>query len=100
MYFCVVTAVEYVPSITSSTHSNINGRVACSMYIYICVCLEKNPNASRPSEHPPVREKVVKTFRRDHRLFVSSLISLITDGSHDYHPAWGHYDASTVRTEI
>ena len=25
-------------------------------------------NASRPSEHPPVREENVKTFRWDHRL--------------------------------
>ena len=33
----------------------------------IC-CLKKNLNASRPSEHPPVREKNVKTFRWDHRL--------------------------------
>ena len=31
-------------------------------------CLKKNQNAARPSEHPPVREKNVKTFRWDHRL--------------------------------
>ena len=32
-------------------------------------CLKKNLNASRPSEHPPVRgEKKVKTFRWNHRL--------------------------------
>ena len=28
---------------------------------------EKKLNASRPSEHPPVRGKNVKTFRWDHR---------------------------------
>ena len=31
-------------------------------------CLKKKMNASRPSEHPPVRRKNVKTFRWDHRL--------------------------------
>ena len=31
-------------------------------------CLKKNMNASRPFEHPPVRGKTVKTFRRDHRI--------------------------------
>ena len=30
--------------------------------------LKKNLNAPRPSEHPPVRGKNVKTFRWDHRL--------------------------------
>ena len=30
--------------------------------------LKRNPNASRPSEHPPVRGENVKTFRWDHRL--------------------------------
>ena len=30
--------------------------------------LKNNLNASRPSEHPPVGEKNVKTFRWDHRL--------------------------------
>ena len=32
------------------------------------ICLKKNLNAPRPSEHPPVRGKNVKTFRWDHRL--------------------------------
>ena len=31
-------------------------------------CLKKNLNASRPSEHLPVREENVRTFRWDHRL--------------------------------
>ena len=31
-------------------------------------CLKKNLNASRPSEHPPVRGENVKTFRGGHRL--------------------------------
>ena len=30
--------------------------------------LKKNLNASKPSEHSPVRRKNVKTFRWDHRL--------------------------------
>ena len=37
------------------------------IYYYIN-CLKKNLNASRPSEHPPVRGENVKTFRWDHRL--------------------------------
>ena len=32
-------------------------------------CLNKNLNASRPSEHPSVREKNVKTFRWHHSFF-------------------------------
>ena len=40
-----------------------------SGYIHGILCrLKKNQNASRPSEHPPVRGKNVKTFRWDHRL--------------------------------
>ena len=34
---------------------------------------KKNLNASRPSEHPPVRGENVKTFRRDHRLEIQNL---------------------------
>ena len=30
-------------------------------------------NASRPSEHPSVREKDVKTFRWDHRLQIENI---------------------------
>ena len=36
--------------------------------------LKKNLNASRPSEHPPVRRKNVKTFRWDHRLQIQNLL--------------------------
>ena len=32
------------------------------------VGVKKTLNASRPSEHPPVKEKNVKTFRWDHGL--------------------------------
>ena len=35
--------------------------------------LKKNQNAPRPSEHPPVRGKNVKTFRWDHRLQIRRL---------------------------
>ena len=31
-------------------------------------CFKENLNASRPSEHPPVRGENAKTFRWDHRL--------------------------------
>ena len=34
-------------------------------FLYVVVCLKKNLNAPRPSEHPPVRGKNVKTFRWD-----------------------------------
>ena len=37
-------------------------------YRRVCVYLKKNLNASRPSEHPPVRGENVKTLRCDHRL--------------------------------
>ena len=39
--------------------------------------LKKNLNASRPSEHPPVRGKNVKTFRWDHRLQKENLFMAI-----------------------
>ena len=32
------------------------------------VCLKKNQNVSRPSEHPSVKGRNVKTFRWNHRL--------------------------------
>ena len=35
--------------------------------------LKKNLNASKPSEHPPVRGENVKTFRWDHRLQIQNL---------------------------
>ena len=37
-------------------------------------CLEKNQNAPRPYEHPPVRGGNVKTFRWDHRLQIQNLL--------------------------
>ena len=40
-----------------------------SMYILLNYrCVRENMDASRPSEHPPVRGENVKTFRWDHRL--------------------------------
>ena len=37
-----------------------------NVFVFVFVwCLKKNLNASRPSEHPPVRGKSVKTFRWD-----------------------------------
>ena len=36
-------------------------------------CLKKNQNAPRPSEHPPVRGKNIKTLRWDHRLQIQNL---------------------------
>ena len=39
---------------------------------YCKYCLKKNLNASRPSEHPPVRRKNVKTFRWDHKLQINT----------------------------
>ena len=38
-----------------------------------CCVSKENLNASRPSEHPPVREENVKTFRLDHRLQIQNL---------------------------
>ena len=69
-------------------------------------CFKENLNASRPSEHPPIRGENVKTFRWDHRLQIQNLfgvlffssffsfISLIADGPHHYHPACGHKGSS------
>ena len=47
--------------------------------VMMCVAVsracKKNQNAPRPSEHPPVREKNVKTFRWDqHRLQIQNLL--------------------------
>ena len=39
----------------------------------MCLCLKKNQNAPRPSEHPPVGGKNVKTFRWDQRLQIQNL---------------------------
>ena len=36
--------------------------------IHVRLCIKKNQNAPILSEHPPVRRKVVKTFRWDQRL--------------------------------
>ena len=38
------------------------------MLLLLYSYLNKNLNASRPSEHPPVRGENVKTFGWDHRL--------------------------------
>ena len=54
-----------------------------------CSFLKKKLDTSRPSEYPPVRGENVKMFRCFFSLFFS-LISLITDGPHHYHPACGH----------
>ena len=50
-------------------------RVSASYYLFwhLLLCLKKNQNAPRASEHPPVREKNVKTFRWDHRLQMQNL---------------------------
>ena len=43
-------------------------------YSHIITCLKKNLNASRPSGHPPISGKNVKTFSRwDHRLQIKNL---------------------------
>ena len=42
--------------------------LSCLLFLFFCCFLKKNLNASRPSEHPPVRGENVKTFRWDHRL--------------------------------
>ena len=36
--------------------------------IHVRLCIKKNENAPILSEHPPVRRKIVKTFRWDQRL--------------------------------
>ena len=41
--------------------------------VEIISCLNKNLNASRPSEHPPIRGENVKSFRWDHRLQIQNL---------------------------
>ena len=80
------TALCFVMGVWVSVHTKINsrrltveeifalprrrlaGRIICPMYNPILRTLKKNLNASRPFEHPPVREKDVKMFRWDHRL--------------------------------
>ena len=54
-------------------------RVQIFFKIVVVVCrdfvksLKKNLNASRPSEHPPVRGGNIKTFMWDHRLQIKSI---------------------------
>ena len=48
-------------------HRRQDGNVA------VCV-IKKNLNASRLSEHPPVRGENVKTFRWDNRLQIQNLM--------------------------
>ena len=43
------------------------------MFSFRMVFLKKNQNAPRPSEHPPVKRKTVKTFRWNHRLQIQNL---------------------------
>ena len=45
---------------------------------------KKNMNASRPSEHPPVRGENVKTFRWGHRLQVQKLFPVAADLMQDW----------------
>ena len=65
---------------TSKKHANTASGASKMQDIQYCLygelgilgeeirCLKKNLNASRPSEHPPVRGENVKTFRCGHRL--------------------------------
>ena len=53
----------------SYPETRFRGERALVLYYY----LKKNLNASRPSEHPPVRGKNVKTFRWDRRLQIQNL---------------------------
>ena len=52
-------------------HSKNNSTI--EPYKLYLVFNKKNLNASRPSEHPLVRGKNVKTFRWDHRLQIQNL---------------------------
>ena len=51
--------------VTSGQHYNIGEKPSFVRYITF---LKENLNASRPSEHPPVRGENVKMFRWDHSL--------------------------------
>ena len=57
---------------------DLNRRVAklgiSALYFVIVSGLKKNQDAPRPSEHPPVRGKNVKTFRWDHRPQIQNLL--------------------------
>ena len=65
-------ALLSIQLITMQGHQNIT-----------LLCLKKNLNASRPSEHPPIRGGNVKTFRWDHGLqiqnFMVVVFSTLTD---------------------
>ena len=52
--------------LTTSRIGNLT-RLILILLLYV-MCLQKNQNAARPSEHPPVRGENVKTFRWDHSL--------------------------------
>ena len=48
-----------------------------SHWVNSIICLKKNLNALRPSEHPLVKEENVRTFRWDHRLQKQNPFSII-----------------------
>ena len=50
-------------------HTSLLGRMPGPRRpIHVRLCIKKNQNAPILSEHPPVRRKIVKTFRWDQRL--------------------------------
>ena len=49
-------------------------RSSTTVFFKALCSLKKHLNASRPSEHPPVRGKNVKTFRWDHRPQLQNLL--------------------------
>ena len=66
------TAFNVKTTTTTTTTTDVKGlKITTGLLRLIlcgCVCLKKNQNAPRPSEHPPVRGENDKTFRWDHRL--------------------------------
>ena len=76
--FPIYTYGTYIPTTSKKysieTHLDLLRIPQSGMLIHTSAhCLKKNLNASRPSEHPPVRWKNVKTFRWNHRLQIQNL---------------------------
>ena len=74
LVWVVAAEVYNVPLPVPLLHVALLHILDFTVELYWCVLsLKKNLNASRPSEHPPVRGGNVKKFRWDHRLHRQNL---------------------------
>ena len=63
VFLLAITAVRKRERIYIYIYINVSSNIEMNTFL----CLKKNMNVSRPSEHAPVRGETVKTFRLHHR---------------------------------